>query len=321
MSKFPFPIPHGWFGLCFSHELKPSEVKKVRFCARDLVVFRTESGKAAALDNYCPHLGAALSQGCVRGEAIQCPFHNWQWDTAGKCVNIPYAKKIPERAVTESIPVREVNGMLLAWHHPDGKAPYFEVQTVAPLGEEKDEWSEVHFLEHDLPTCLQEISENDVDTAHFPYLHGMPGMHDAESKIDGPIKHTVQTFLTGDNFVVGEASSETPYLSVRESYGPGSITVWSKNVPGVAPNVLGEFLLYNVSTPVEEDRTILRWSMLMTKNLEHDDMGKTMLVSHAEGVKADIPIWQEKVYQENPVLCDGDGPIAKHRKWFSQFYH
>ena len=49
MSKFPFPIPHGWFGLCFSHDLKVGEVKKVRFCGRNLVVFRTESGQAAAL--------------------------------------------------------------------------------------------------------------------------------------------------------------------------------------------------------------------------------------------------------------------------------
>jgi hypothetical protein len=51
MSTFPFPIPHGWFGLYFSHELKASDVKKVRFCGRDLVVFRTESGKPAAPDN------------------------------------------------------------------------------------------------------------------------------------------------------------------------------------------------------------------------------------------------------------------------------
>ena len=38
MGTFPFPIPHGWFGLCFSHELKPTDVKKIRFCGRDLVV-------------------------------------------------------------------------------------------------------------------------------------------------------------------------------------------------------------------------------------------------------------------------------------------
>jgi 3-ketosteroid 9alpha-monooxygenase subunit A len=37
-------------------------------------------------------------------------------------------------------------------------------------------------------------------------------------------------------------------------------------------------------------------------------------------VNQDIPIWENKVYLEEPTLCDGDGPIAKYRKWFKQFY-
>jgi hypothetical protein len=64
----------------------------------------------------------------------------------------------------------------------------------------------------------------------------------------------------------------------------------------------------------------LRWSLLLTKSLEKDDMGKTLLFSFSEGVKDDIPIWRDKVYRAKPVLCDGDGPIAIHREWFSQFY-
>ena len=37
-------------------------------------------------------------------------------------------------------------------------------------------------------------------------------------------------------------------------------------------------------------------------------------------VGQDIPIWENKVYLDSPILCDGDGPIAKYRKWFQQFY-
>ncbi len=320
MSKFPFPLPHGWFGLCYAHELKAGDVKKVRFCARDVVLFRTESGAACALDNYCPHLGAPLSQGKVIGEAIRCPFHHWQWDGAGRCVEIPYANKIPERAVIESIPVREINGMILGWYDRNGKPPYFEAPELAPLNGQGDGWAGVEYLQHDLPTCVQEISENDVDTAHFPYLHGMPALTEAESLTEGPIKKTTQMFHTNEEFLVGEAQSDNEYMSFRESHGPGLVSVWSKNITGVTPGVSGEFLLYSVATPVEEDRTLLRWSMIISEELAEDDMGKTMLQAYPEGVLADIPIWAEKVYQPNPVLCDGDGPIAKHRKWFAQFY-
>ena len=37
-------------------------------------------------------------------------------------------------------------------------------------------------------------------------------------------------------------------------------------------------------------------------------------------MEQDIPIWNNKIYQPAPRLCDGDGPIAEFRKWFRQFY-
>ena len=37
-------------------------------------------------------------------------------------------------------------------------------------------------------------------------------------------------------------------------------------------------------------------------------------------VEQDIPIWEHKIFQPNPILCDGDGPINMVRKWYSQFY-
>jgi 3-ketosteroid 9alpha-monooxygenase subunit A len=34
----------------------------------------------------------------------------------------------------------------------------------------------------------------------------------------------------------------------------------------------------------------------------------------------DVEIWKDKVYREDPILCDGDGPINKLRRWYEQFY-
>ena len=34
----------------------------------------------------------------------------------------------------------------------------------------------------------------------------------------------------------------------------------------------------------------------------------------------DVPIWENKIYRQNPMLCDGDGPIAEFRRWCQQFY-
>ena len=34
----------------------------------------------------------------------------------------------------------------------------------------------------------------------------------------------------------------------------------------------------------------------------------------------DIEIWHTKTRVDNPILCDGDGPISRLRKWYQQFY-
>ena len=320
MATFPFPMPSGWFGLCYAHELSAGELKKVRLAGRDFVVFRTESGEVAAIDNYCPHLGAALHQGSVVGETVRCAFHHWQWNGQGECTAIPYAKKIPAKARTNAIPVCEINGMIMGWHHPKNVAPHYEVQFIEALNGTREGWGEVHFQEFTLPTCVQEIAENDVDHAHFPYLHNTQGLYETESVFDGPIKTSTSAMQHVLEHIEGDADPDAEYLLRRFSHGPGSVTVHATWVPSADPEVFGEFVLYHVATPIEDDLTHVRWSMVLSKNIETDDAGKSVLAYMSQGVYEDVPIWEEKVYQANPVLCDGDGPIVRNRKWFEQFY-
>ena len=119
------PIPSGWFCVARSHELQPAEVQPFRAFGKELVLFRTREGNARVLDAHCPHLGAHLghpttggSGGKVVGNTIQCPFHDWRWDgTTGRCVDIPYAKRIPPNAQTRAWETVERGGP----HH--GLAP------------------------------------------------------------------------------------------------------------------------------------------------------------------------------------------------------
>ncbi len=319
MARFPFPIPLGWFGMCYSHELQVGTARKIRFCGRDLVLFRTASGALGALNNYCPHLGAALHQGKVVEESIQCPFHHWQFDCQGQCVHIPYAQKIPSRAKTDTIPVLERNGMIMGWHHPENKPPHFEVQTIEAFNEPREGWGPVHYREFELPTCVQEIGENDVDQAHFPYVHNSPALRETIAKMEGPIKHSHSMEQPSKDNEVAAQAPEFEFRMDRLSHGPGSVTVHYFGILGLNGE-RGEFVLYNATTPVEEDKTLLRWQLTLSENIDTDDMGQAFLQNVTEGVLDDIPIWQEKQYQPHPVLCDGDGPIARYRKWFQQFY-
>ena len=104
MSRYPFPIPFGWFGVGYSDELAVGEVRAVHYFARDLVLFRNDEGEVGLLDAYCPHLGAHLGHGgTVEGNSIRCPFHAWAFRPNGFCSSIPYAKAFPPRAKREPL--------------------------------------------------------------------------------------------------------------------------------------------------------------------------------------------------------------------------
>ncbi len=102
----------------------------------------------------------------------------------------------------------------------------------------------------------------------------------------------------------------------RESWGLGTVLLRMNNLPPSG----GEFVMLNVSTPVNRENSILRWQMRVTKNIEKE-VGKAIIDGIANGLYDDIPIWENKTYREKPVLCDGDGPINKFRIWVSQFYN
>ena len=74
--------------------------------------------------------------------------------------------------------------------------------------------------------------------------------------------------------------------------------------------------------PITATKTHLRFSFVQEKVLNDIEKlfidGLTQVLSGQ--VEQDIPILENKIYLENALLCDGDGPIAKYRKWFTQFY-
>ena len=47
------------------------------------------NGEYYATDNFCPHRGAALSDGEIRGHIVECGWHGWQFDVRnGECLTV-----------------------------------------------------------------------------------------------------------------------------------------------------------------------------------------------------------------------------------------
>ena len=140
---------HYWQPVALVDEFNPAlapcmtqrPVKAVRILGQDLVLFKNVPLQPAALgipagsawtllDRDCPHRGADLSFGrfeqTANGGALRCPFHGWQFDAHGQCIDTPAEpadSKLCERIQQRSYPVLEKSGVLFAWLGPEGSTP------------------------------------------------------------------------------------------------------------------------------------------------------------------------------------------------------
>ncbi|MDG2028786.1 MAG: Rieske 2Fe-2S domain-containing protein [Acidimicrobiales bacterium] len=306
-STFPHPLPVGWFALAYSDELKTDEVQTVTALNSELVLFRDADGAPRVLDAYCAHLGAHLGVGGEVDEGcITCPFHAWKYDGTGQCVEVPYGHTPPNAAVP-SWPTCERNGLIMAWHDPDGGAPTWDVPEIPEAT--SPEWSDPQRFEWTVRTHPQEIAENVADSAHFRYVHGTKNVPSTEAVFEGPFRHSRNpvNLDTPKGPVDGEV--------VSSAFGLGLVTVRYKGIC--------ETLQVGSVTPIDDETVVIRKSFTQErvdgKNPE-GGVAAAILRNVVSQLEQDIPIWEAKIYRDKPMLTSGDGPIMPYRRWARQFY-
>jgi phenylpropionate dioxygenase-like ring-hydroxylating dioxygenase large terminal subunit len=294
-KRFPFPVPNGWFVVAEAKDLAPGEVMPFYAFAKDLVLYRTESGEPRVIDAHCPHLGAHIGVGGrVKDDCIQCPFHGWTFDGAsGECVDVPYDDNdfIPKRANTRAYPTIERNKMIWAWHHLEGGEPFYDVPDVPEFSD--PDWLPIVVRTYEIRTCAQELAENNVDYSHFKFVHGTESVPEHSFLVDGVYKRA--------------ANEDETFI--REGYGLGL---------GVL-RVQGFTTFLSSTTPIDEEKVLIRWIFTAPRS-NGESAAEKAANTFCKNVSQDIPIWENKVYRETPVLRPSEKPITEHRRWAQQFY-
>jgi hypothetical protein len=82
-------------------------------------------------------------------------------------------------------------------------------------------------------------------------------------------------------------------------------------------------LTYITQTPIDDELTEVNLCFSM-KALP--DAKATDSISELndritnEQFTQDVPIWENKIYRNRPMITKRDGPVAQYRRWFRQFY-
>jgi phenylpropionate dioxygenase-like ring-hydroxylating dioxygenase large terminal subunit len=296
-KRFPFPVPNGWYIVARADELAPGEVMPLYCFGRDLVLYRTATGMPRLMDAHCPHLGAHLGVGGrVDGETLQCPFHGWRFEGgSGTCVEVPYddIDFIPKRANARAYPTLERNGMIWAWHHLEQGEPFYDVPVVSEF--EDPEWLPMDVREFTVASCCQEMAENNYDTVHFKYVHGSAAIPQQKDLIDGIYKRseTLDGSFVREGFGLG--------LGVLRMTSPVTLTFLSS------------------TTPIDEENLLVRWLFTAPKAVG-EQVARASADGFCGGVSQDIPIWENKIYKDPPVLRQLEKGVTEHRRWCRQFY-
>lgn len=315
------PFPNGWFRVADSADVPARGVRPLRYFGRDLVAFRTADGHVRVLDAHCPHLGAHLGHGgCVEGDGVRCPFHGWLIGGDGRCADIPGVRHIPARAAVRSWLVREVNGLIIVWHHAGGEKPAWEIPEMPEMRD--GDWTPWRRGRQWRIHChIQDIAENGIDTAHMPLIHATQTKQISSESLetDGPVlvhhmAHEYQLFPLAR------------WLGARV-HGPLDIMYYglgcAVNRALVDAGPKFRYLFLFTFTPVDE-QTVEVSSILTMKKI-WNPVATWLLMRKAikEGGKTidqDVPIFEHKIHRAEPLLTERDGPIMQYRRWAGQFY-
>ncbi|GAA1651505.1 Rieske 2Fe-2S domain-containing protein [Georgenia ruanii] len=317
-SELPhLAYPTGWFQVGWSHELAVGDVRPARYFNRDLVIYRIESGTVQVADAYCPHFGAHLGfGGTVSGDCIQCPFHGWTWDTEGRNQSIPYSEKINRsKQITQHV-VREVGGLILMWHDPDGEGPTWEVPPVPEFLDESrfhTPFDGGHKRWADMRLMPQFVLENNADFAHFKYVHEWDAVPDVQS-----VEATDHQFVARYTGQVTTKRGESALRIASTSYGVGLIVA---RLDGLRDTVS-----VTAVTPVDELLSDVFLSVAVERLADDGSEVPRFVqgIRHAQldgAFRQDIPIWENQMYNLAPPYPKEEARnFLRLRKWSENFY-
>ncbi len=186
-------LRNAWYAAALSTEVKDAPLARL-LLDENVVLFRTESGEAGAIEDRCSHRFAQLSMGKVRGEALECGYHGLRFGRDGKCVLNPHGNKaIPNNAHIRGYPVHERYGFIWYWPGEPALADVSKIPAF-PFNENPEEFSTVYgYL--DVAGNYQLVVDNLLDLSHVEWLHPM---FQQEGGVDA---HRTEFFVEGHEVV------------------------------------------------------------------------------------------------------------------------
>lgn len=247
-----------WQPIAAAVELEKAWTKRVRLLGEDLVLFRDRQGKLGLIAEQCPHRRASFAHGIPTRNGIRCPYHGWEFNGAGQCLNQPNEpdnQAFRDSVATTAYPVQELGGLLFAYLGPQPAPllPRFDgfvaEGTIRMMGRAL------------LPVNWLQIMENSLDPIHTEWLHGH---HYEFQKEQEGIKVAISARHQKIDFKEFEFGITKHRLLEGHSEESDD---WRIGHPIVFPNMLAvgngndqtRYFSFQIRVPVDDEHTMHLW--------------------------------------------------------------
>jgi len=247
-----------WQAIGAASEMDGKWTRKIRLLGEDLILFRDRQGRLGLIAEQCPHRRASFLHGIPTQGGIRCPYHGWEFDAQGKCLNQPNEpdhSAFRDRVATDAYPVEELGGLLFAYLGPEPRPllPRFDgfvaQRAIRMMGRAL------------LPVNWLQIMENSLDPVHTEWLHGH---HYEFVKEQEGVKVATSTHHKKIDFREFEFGITKHRL--LEGH-PEDGDDWRIGHPIVFPNMLAvgngdektRYYSFQIRVPVDDEHTLHLW--------------------------------------------------------------
>ena len=159
-------LKNTWYVACTPDEIATKPLGR-RICNLPMVFYRGENGQAYGLEDFCPHRGAPLSLGFVKGDNIVCGYHGLEMGCKGKTASMP-GQRVGGFPAIRSYPVVERHGFIWVWPGDAEKADPALIHNC--FWADSPDWSYGGGLYH-IKCDYRLMVDNLMDLTHETYVH------------------------------------------------------------------------------------------------------------------------------------------------------
>lgn len=306
-----------WYVAAIGTEITRTPMRRT-ILDEDIVFYRTEDGKAVAVQNRCPHRSFALHTGTVKGDRIVCGYHGIEYNPDGSCGHVPALNSAPKAFRLDAYPLVEDGPMVWIWMG-DKANPDYSRMIYQDWCSEPGKWTYFTGYSYMKANYLG-LHENLMDLSHFPFLHGKwnlarPEHAAAPSKIEEE-GDVIRQYEDHEDIDLSPTYIEATGLkrpitrgNVHLVQSPAVHQGMQVTTDGSEPQQRHIWHIIHIMTPESQTTTHYFWAIARDKALDNEKITEEMAM-----------VAEEAFLEDKIALEDIEELIARdrHRPGFSE---